>query len=324
LKSKFNYVIAPIAVVYTGFHIYTAFFGVLPSYLQRSVHLLFGAVLAFLIVKPSQEKRHIFWSVLNIFCSVVAFLVFGYFVWQNEIASEWVPFIKPFGNLQFIICVAATLLLLEATRRLVGLPLSICVLLFVSYGRYGSYFPGLLRHQGFTWKDLMEFLYFGFNGVYGMPIAASSTLIALFIIFGCFFEKTGGGAAIMTFGKYVIGHVRGGPAKIAVITSALFGTISGSAVANVYGTGTFTIPMMKKLGYDPTFAGAVEATGSTGGQIIPPVMGAAAFVMAEITGTPYSKIMVMALLPALLYYFSIFLMVDFEAARIGPRGFPRK
>jgi TRAP transporter 4TM/12TM fusion protein len=170
----------------------------------------------------------------------------------------------------------------------------------------------------------MESLYFGLNGVFGIPIGVSATYIVVFIIFGAFFEKAGGGRAIMDFGKSVAGQFRGGPAKIAVVTSALFGTFSGSAVANVYGTGTFTIPMMKRLGYRPSFAGAVEAAASTGGQIMPPVMGAAAFVMAEFLGVSYTRVMAAAAIPAILYYLAIFVVVDLEAARIGLKGLSRE
>lgn len=313
-----------IAVLFALFHLYTGMFGSFPPYLQRPIHLTFAAVLAFLLNVPLKDKKNRFRAFFDIVFSVVSLVIFGYFVWQNEVISEWIPFVTPFGDAEFLIGVVASLLLLEATRRVAGLPFAIVVAIFLLYGRFGSYLPGVLRHVGFSWRELMEFLYFGLNGVYGIPIGVSSTFIVMFIIFGCFFEKAGGGKAIMDFGKYAIGHMRGGPAKIAIITSALFGTVSGSGVANVYATGTLTIPLMKRLGYKPSFAGAVEACASSGGQLMPPVMGAAAFVMAEITGIPYVRIIGAALIPALLYFVSIFFMVDFEAARLGISGLPRK
>jgi TRAP transporter 4TM/12TM fusion protein len=205
-----------------------------------------------------------------------------------------------------------------------GLAFALVVLTSLLYARFGSSFPGVLRHVEFSWKQIMEFLYFGLNGVYGIAIGISATFIVIFIIFGCFFEQAGGGKAIMDFGRYCFGSMRGGPAKIAVVTSALFGTVSGSDVANVYATGTLTIPLMKKLGYKPSFAGAVEACASTGGQLMPPVMGAAAFVMTYITGISYKRIIGAALIPALLYFASIFITIDFKAAKLGISGLSRK
>jgi TRAP transporter 4TM/12TM fusion protein len=313
-----------IAVSFAIFHLYTGMFGSFPPHLQRPIHLTFAVVLAFLFNVPQKSRKKRFWTFFDIIFSVVALVVFGYFIWQNEVISEWIPFVTPFGDTEFFVAVIASLLLLEATRRVAGLPFAIVVAIFLLYGRFGAYFPGVLKHTGFSWNELMEFLYFGLNGVYGIPIGVSATFIVMFIIFGCFFEKAGGGKAIMDFGKYAIGHMRGGPAKIAVVTSALFGIISGSGVANVYATGTLSIPLMKKLGYKPSFAAAVEACASTGGQLMPPVMGAAAFIMAEITGIPYVRILGAALIPALLYFTSIFFMVDFEAARLGISGLPRK
>jgi len=300
-------------------------FGSFPPYLQRPIHLTFAVVLAFLVNVPQKGRKKRFWTFFDIIFSVVALVVFGYFVWQNEVISEWIPFITPFfGDAEFFIAIVASLLLLEATRRVAGLPFAITTTTFLLYGRFGSYLPGVFRHGGFSWRELMEFLYFGLNGAYGIPLGVSATFIVMFIIFGCFFEKAGGGKAIINFGKCLFGQMRGGPAKIAVVTSALFGTISGSGVANVYATGTLSIPLMKKLGYKPSFAGAVEACASTGGQIMPPVMGAAAFVMADITGIPYVRIMGAALIPALLYFASVFLMVDFEAARLGISSLSQK
>lgn len=252
-----------------------------------------------------------------------ALVLFGYYVWQHQAISEWITFITPFGAFDFVASALATLLLLEVTRRSTGFPLALVGAAFLLYGKIGLWLPGALKHTGFTWPEILESLYFGLNGVFGIPIGVSATYIVVFVLFGSFFEKAGGGRAIMDFGKYVAGQFRGGPAKIAVVTSALFGTFSGSAVANVYGTGTFTIPMMKRLGYRPSFAGAVEASASTGGQIMPPVMGAAAFVMAEFIGVPYARIAAAAALPAILYYLAIFMVVDLEAARIGLRGLPR-
>ncbi len=323
-KQRSSLLISIIAIAFALFHLYTGIFGVLVPTLQRTIHLTFSVVLAFLLYRPCRGARGQHWKVLDFVLAGLSLFFCGYFVWQNEVISEWIKFVTPFGSFEFFIGIASTFLLLEVTRRSAGLPLMIVGVSFLLYGKLGVYLPGALRHTGFSWRDIMETLYFGLDGVFGIPIGVSATYIVVFIIFGSFFEKAGGGKAIIDTGKFVAGHTRGGPAKIAVITSAFFGTISGSGVANVYATGTFTIPMMKKMGYKPHFAGAVEACASTGGQIMPPVMGAAAFVMAELTGIPYVRIMAAALIPALLYFISIFLMVDFEAARTGIKGIPRK
>jgi len=323
-RQRDSLLISTIAVAFALFHLYTGIFGVLVPTLQRTIHFTFSVILAFLLHRPWKGAKAHHWKVLDSVLAGVSLFFCGYFIWQNEVISEWIKFVSPFGSFEFFIGIASTFLLLEVTRRSAGLPLMIVGTLFLLYGKFGVYLPGALRHTGFSWRDIAESLYFGLDGVFGIPIGVSATYIVVFIIFGSFFEKAGGGKAIIDAGKFVAGHTRGGPAKIAVITSAFFGTISGSGVANVYATGTFTIPMMKKMGYKPSFAGAVEACASTGGQIMPPVMGAAAFVMSELTGIPYVKIMAAALIPALLYFISIFLMVDFEAARTGIKGIPRK
>lgn len=320
-KYRQNVLITGIAVAFALFFLYTAYFGTFPASIQRSVHLVFAIVLGFLLYTPWPGKdKKLFYTIIDMFLALVALLVFGYFVWNQEILTNWIIFVTSFGPQDFIISIIATLLLLEVGRRATGYALPIVGIIFLLYGRYGNILPGLLYHGGLSWEKLMEVLYYGFDGVFGIPIGVSATFIIIFIIFGCFFEKAGGGESLMDIGKYLTGRTRGGPAKIAVVASALFGTISGSAVANVYATGTFSIPMMKKLGFKPRFAGAVEACASTGGQIAPPVMGAAAFVMAEFTGFPYARIAAAALIPAILYYFSLFLSVDLEAGMTGIRG----
>lgn len=324
-KYRSNIVIVAVSVAFAAFHLYTAWFGVLIPSLQRTIHLTFATVLAFLLYAPRRGAgRKPVWVLLDALLAMLALGVFGYFVLEHDVIANWIVYVTPFETVQFVVAIVATVLLLEATRRATGLALPIVSLAFLLYAKIGPWLSGPLRHAGMSLKEMMEILYYGFDGVFGIPIGASATLIVTFIIFGSFFEKAGGGQALMDIGKYVAGRTRGGPAKIAVVASALFGTISGSAVANVYATGTFSIPMMKKLGYKPAFAGAVEACASTGGQIMPPVMGAAAFVMADVTGVPYVRIMAAALIPALLYYISLFLMVDLEAARLGIRGLSRE
>ncbi len=191
------------------------------------------------------------------------------------------------------------------------------------YSYFGPYFPGFLAHRGYSIQRIVSHMYFTTEGILGIPLGVSASFIFLFILFGAFLEKTGIGKLFIDIADAIAGWAAGGPAKVAVITSALEGTVSGSSVANTVGSGSFTIPMMKKLGYRPEFAGAVEAAASTGGQIMPPVMGAAAFLMAEFTNTPYIEIAKAAAIPACLYFFGIFIEVHFEAKRCGLKGMSR-
>ena len=204
--------------------------------------------------------------------------------------------------------------IIELSRKNNGITLPIIALVFLLYALYGTNLPGLLGHPQYSFKRVISFL-FGVQGIFSEPVGVSATFVFMFLLFGSLLNTSGGGEAIIDFAKSIAGGKRGGPAKVAILSSALFGSISGSAVANVVVTGTFTIPLMKKTGYDNHFAGAVEAVASTGGQITPPVLGAAAFLIAEVLGVPYSKIVLATIIPALLYYTCLFAVVDFEAAK---------
>ena len=199
----------------------------------------------------------------------------------------------------------------------------VVVLFFLAYAFLGPYMPGMLAHRGLTPEQLVSHLFFTTEGIFGIPLGVSSTFIFLFILFGAYLESTGLGKFFIDLANAVAGWASGGPAKVAVLSSGLMGTVSGSSVANVAGTGSFTIPMMKKLGYDKEFAGAVEAAASTGGQLMPPVMGAAAFLMAEFVGVPYIDIVKAAIIPAVLYFAGVWLGVHFEAKRKNLKGIPR-
>ena len=214
-------------------------------------------------------------------------------------------------------------MVIEAARRIVGLPIVIVVLCFLGFGFFGPYMPGPLAHRGLSLQQMVGHLFFTTEGVFGIPLGVSSTFIFLFILFGAFLEKTGLGKFFIDIANAIAGWASGGPAKVAVLSSALQGTISGSSVANVVGSGSFTIPMMKKLGYHKNFAGAVEAAASTGGQLMPPIMGAAAFLMAEFVGIPYMEVVKAAVVPAILYFLGVFLGVHFEAKKHHLEGTPR-
>jgi TRAP transporter 4TM/12TM fusion protein len=215
------------------------------------------------------------------------------------------------------------LLVLEATRRTIGASLPIVALAFLAYGLAGPWLPGVLHHRGLTLEITIDQTWFTTEGVFGVPLGVAASYVILFIIFGAFLEKSGAGQFFMNFANALAGGARGGPGKVSVVSSSLFGTISGSAVANVMVDGWLTIPMMKKTGFKPEAAAAIEAVASTGGQIMPPVMGAAAFVMAEFLGVSYTKIMIAAAIPAVLYYGALFAAIHFNAMRTGLRGIPR-
>ncbi|MGE5945414.1 MAG: TRAP transporter permease, partial [Betaproteobacteria bacterium] len=215
------------------------------------------------------------------------------------------------------------LLVFEAARRIMGWSLPLMCAVFIPYALFGRSLPSFLSHRGFAYEQVVDQLYLGTEGIYGVPTFVSATYIFLFILFGAFLERAGMIQLFNDVALGLVGHQKGGPAKVAVISSGLMGTINGSAIANVLTTGQFTIPLMIRFGYSRAFAGAVEATASMGGQIMPPVMGAVAFIMAETIGVPYYEIALAALIPALLYYASAFWMVHLEAGRRNLVGMPK-
>jgi len=313
--------ISALAIAFSVFQLYTAIFGVLDAMLQRSVHLSFGLALIYLLY-PASKK----WS-FNKLHPLDAFLAVAGALSPMYIIINYQKLVLRAGTatpLDIVFGVIGILLVLEAARRVVGVPMVVIAVVFIIYAFIGPYIPGKLAHRGANFETLVQHLYYTTEGIFGIPIGVSSTFIFLFILFGAFLERTGLGQLFIDLANSVAGWAAGGPAKVAVISSGLLGTVSGSSVANVVGTGSFTIPMMKRLGYKPEFAGAVEATASTGGQLMPPIMGAAAFLMAEFTGIPYSRIIGAAVVPAILYYFGVWAGVHFEAKKNGLRGLSRE
>jgi TRAP transporter 4TM/12TM fusion protein len=221
---------------------------------------------------------------------------------------------------KWLLGVIAIVLVLEACRRLVGWVLTALVLFFVLYGRFGHLFPGIFESRGASWQRLVMYLYLDTNGMLGLPLVVAATVVMGFVLFGNVLFQSGGATVLTDFSMAAMGRFRGGPAKIAVVASSLFGSISGTAVSNVVMTGSVTIPLMKRTGYRPHVAAAIEAVASTGGQIMPPVMGVAAFIMAEFLAVPYSEVAIAALIPALLYYITVFFQVDLEAAKTELKG----
>ncbi len=313
--------VSALAITFSVFQLYTAVFGVLDAQLQRAVHLGFGLALVFLLYPTRNRGGELS---LHFEDYILAFLGAAA---PAYILIEYKELVLRAGTVtstDYLVGLIGVLLVIEATRRVVGIPMVAVVLLFLSYAFAGPNMPGVLAHRGLTPEQLVGHLFFTTEGIFGIPLGVSSTFIFLFILFGAYLESTGLGRFFIDLANALAGWAAGGPAKVAVLSSGLMGTVSGSSVANVAGTGSFTIPMMKKLGYDKEFAGAVEAAASTGGQLMPPVMGAAAFLMAEFVGVPYIEIVKAAALPAVLYFTGVWLGVHFEAKRKNLRGLPRE
>jgi len=309
-----------IAIAMSSYHLYPGAFGAPEALLHRSIHLMFTMVLIFFLYPFSKEKGAYIsrlgdFALLGIALGGILYLFFNY-----EYFISRYPYVHPLSAADMAVGILFVLALLEAARRSIGLAMPITAISFLIYAYVGPYLPGLMRHAGFNTEVIIDQLYMTTEGIFGIPLGVSATYVILFVIFGVFLEKSGTGQFFMELAAATTGKAAGGPGKIAVVSSGLFGTISGSAVANVMVTGQFTIPMMKRTGFQPHFAGAVEATASTGGQIMPPVMGAAAFVMAEFMGIPYLTVCKHAIIPAILYYLSVFMAVHFEALRTDLRG----
>ncbi len=312
-------VIVIILIAFSLFQLYTGYFGAYTAYIQRTIHLGFALVLIYLLfpLRKNSPRNKIAWY--DYILALLSLIVCAYWPIYYE---ELVQMVGGIDTAQMIIGGMAILLVLEAARRVVGLPLVIIAIAFLAYAMLGPYMPGMLIHKGLTFNQLIKTMFFTTEGILGTPLQVSSTFIFLFILFGSFLMQTGVGNYFNDLAISIAGKRTGGPAKVAVFTSALEGTISGSSVANVVQSGSYTIPMMKKLGYNKNFAGAVEAAASTGGQIMPPVMGAAAFLMIEFAGVPYLEIIKAALIPAMLYFAGIWIMVHLEAKKTGLVGLP--
>ena len=313
-------IVSAIAITFSVFQLYTAIFGILDAQLQRAVHLGFALALAYLLypARKSWSRNRV--HPVDVILAILGAAAPAYIcIMYRELAMR----AGMVTTVDMLVGVVGLLLVIEATRRVVGIPMVVVVLVFLTYAFAGPYMPGVLAHRGVSVEQLVGHLYFTTEGIFGIPLGVSSTFIFLFILFGAYLESTGLGKFFIDIANAIAGWASGGPAKVAVLSSALMGTVSGSSVANVAGTGSFTIPMMKKLGYRKEFAGAVEAASSTGGQLMPPVMGAAAFLMAEFVGVPYIDIVAAAVIPAILYFAGLWLGVHLEAKRNNLKGVPR-
>lgn len=315
----FKTIIYLLLLAFSLFQLYTAIFGQYPAQIQRTVHLGFGLTLIFLLFPARRKgiKHKIAWY--DYILALIAVAVGSYWVLNYE---TLVQSLGQLSTIDFYIGLAAILLVLEAARRAVGLPITIIAVVFLLYAYFGPYMPDFMAHRGQSVDNIVNLMFYTTDGILGTPLAVSSTYIFAFLLFGAFLVKTGVGEYFNDLALAVAGKLIGGPAKVAIFSSALQGTISGSSVANVVTSGAYTIPLMKRLGYKKDFAGAVEASSSTGGQLMPPIMGAAAFLMVEFIGRgiTYWEIAKAAAIPAVLYFAGIWIMTHFEAKRLGLRG----
>jgi len=316
-SGNLNKIISIILLCFSLFQLYTAIFLGMEPMILRSIHLAFGLSLIFLLYPASKKWPKDKLHPLDVITALIAVIVCFYVV---VFYKDLVYRAGRITTTDMVIGLMAVFLVLEAARRVIGLPMVIISILFIAYAFLGPYIPGKLAHRGVSLNNFAQHIFFTTEGIMGLPIGVSSTFIFMFLLFGAYLEKTGMGEFFINLANSISGSSPGGPAKVAVISSGCMGTLSGSSVANVVGTGSFTIPMMKRLGYKNEFSGAVEATASTGGQLMPPIMGAAAFLMAEITNTPYFTIIKAAAVPALLYYFGVWVGVHFEAKKLNLTG----
>jgi TRAP transporter 4TM/12TM fusion protein len=303
-----------IALSWVAFQLYIALVGGLPAIAQRIAHVSFPIMLVFVTIPMNKEKEKLsFFVDMTIFVLALAYMIYS--LSQSNRLMVRIPYIDQIFSADLFFGVILILLLLEGGRRNMGLSLPIVCLVFIAYGFLGPYMPGILRHRGINLSTFIEVQTLGTNGIFSSPIATSTTTIFYFMIFGAFLAATPAGKLFISMAKFMTQKTKGGEGKAAIAASALFGMISGSAAANVATTGVITYPMMEKAGFRPRFSASILAIGGTGGQLFPPIMGAAAFIMADMVGVSYFKIILYAIIPSILYVMSLIFVVHFEAKR---------
>lgn len=311
MSARLVLILCSLALI--GFHLWTAFFGVIESFAQRNVHLLLVVFCIAASAWTGEARRK--WAVTLASAALAGPLIYN--IWTAEHWANHMAYVIPLDTLSIGLALVGMAGLFAIAVLLMGWAFGIIIAVFGVYLVLGTHAPGIFQHRGFGMSWAVDHLFYTKEGVFGIPLGVSATYIILFILFGAMLDRLGGGKFMIDLAMALTGRLRGGPAKAAIVGSSLMGTISGSAVANVVTTGAITIPLMKRNGYKPHFAGAVEAAASSGGQLMPPVMGATAFVIAEFVGRPYAEIALAALIPALLFYLGIFAAVHFEAVRTG-------
>jgi TRAP transporter 4TM/12TM fusion protein len=309
-----------VAVALSLFHLYTAWNGPLVTLVHRSVHVSVIMSLVYLLYPATKKSSKSKPTILDWILSGLSISLSGYIIvnYNSLVMRAGMP-----NNVDIAFGIMAVLLVLEAGRRITGKEIAILASIFLLYAFFGSKLPNLVAHRGYGIRDIADYMYLSTEGIYGIAVGVSSTYIFLFVLFGAFLQKSGMGQFFNDLSMALAGSGKGGPAKVAVISSGFLGSINGSAIANVVTTGAFTIPLMKKIGYNKEFAGAVEAAASCGGQILPPVMGATAFIMAEYLGVKYITIATSAIIPALLYYLGVIVIIHLRACKKGLNGLPK-
>ncbi len=301
-----------VALAFSAFQIFIIAYSPLSSLIARSFHVGFLLLLAYMMFTPRGERMEGKVAPYDYLFGIVGFaLAFYHLIFEAELIQR----AGDPSTTDIVVGCVVVVLVFEAARRVMGIALPLICAAFLVYALFGQYMPSFLEHRGFAFHQVIDQLFIGTEGLYGIPTFVSATFIFLFILFGAFLERAGMIQLFNDISMGLVGHARGGPAKVSVVSSAMMGTVSGSGVANVVTTGQFTIPLMKRSGYSPAFAGAVEATASMGGQIMPPIMGAVAFIMAETLDKPYVEIVQAAVIPAFLYFATVFWMVHLEAGR---------
>lgn len=321
-NSRIGKVIFYASVILALYCVYASVYAYPYAIMYRGVFIM--SLVAIVMIKyttPGKKKSRVgisdyFLSIVSLLTGIYIILNTGRLVFRTPFFDEVLPWDIVFG-------IVAILLVLEATRRTVGYPLTFIAIFMLTYPVVGKYIPGIFGHRGFTFDRMIEQMFMTTNGIFGEAVGIASSYVLMFVIFGEFLNTTGGGDFFFDFSRSIAGSSRGGLAKTSVVASALFGSISGSPISNVATTGAMTIPMMKKSGYRSYFAGAVETAASCGGTIMPPVMGAVAFLMAEIVGVTYAEVLIAAIIPAVLYYGAVFFSVDSEAIKMQLKGEPK-
>ena len=313
--------ISAVAIFTAVYHLYTAYFGAPPTLIHRSLHVSLVLFLVFMLYPPARRAQQAWWRIPDALLAVLAAVPTVY-LWLNY--EQVVLQAGRFSSADVAVATLLVVLVLEAARRVTGWALPVLAVLFILFGLYGRELPGLLRHRGYDWDTLAYSFFATTEGVFGTAIGVSATYIILFILFGAILAKCGMSQMFNDLALAIAGQSRGGPAKVATLASGFMGSINGSAIANVVSTGAFTIPMMKKIGYSKNFAGAVESSASVGGQVLPPIMGAAAFIMAETIGVPYTTVALAAIVPALLFYISLIAQIHLRATRMGLKGIAKE
>ena len=316
-----NRLFVALGVAYICFHIAVLNFWSLDAWVFRAIHVNVAALLCFLLYAGWRRAPHSRPSVVDVLLGCGA-IGTTWYIW-SELNMLLMRTGVMMTTADVVVGIIGILVVLEAARRSSGLALPLLAGIFAAYCFAGPYLPGILQHRGFEMGAVATYLY-SMDGIFGIATAAAAQYIVLFVVFAAFLQVSGAGEFFMNFAFGAMGWARGGTAKVALLSSALFGMISGSSVTNVVASGTFSIPVMKRAGYRAASAGAIEATASTGGQLMPPIMGAGAFIMAEVTGIPYTSIILAAIIPCLLYYLALYVHIDLEAQKEGIHGLPRE